>query len=185
METFTELKELIENPNYQIQRQRSLQNLTDDMIDSPIIEIVNGFNRLPFCFTLQSCNGHFIYEGQNDPHNLLPLPTNKHISKVKYRIAYLALCVENSTSGKKLLSALSEIPSVSPENIQFCCAEWFWKKQVNSYALQVEPDRFKHMDTATIGFSEALKIEKTRNDFFLQLSKLIEKIMDRERIINK
>ena len=174
METFTELKELTENPRYQIQRQRSLQNLSNDMIDTPIIEIVNGFNRLPFCFTLQSCYGHFTYEGQNDSYNLLPLPTKSNISKVKYRIAYIALCVENSTFGRKLLSAFGEIPSISPENIQFCCAEWFWKKQVNSYALQVEPDRFKHKDTATIDFNEALKVEKTRNDFFIQLNELLE-----------
>jgi hypothetical protein len=175
METFTELKELTENLNYQRQRQRSLQNLYDDIIDDPIIEIVNGFNRLPFCFTLQSCYGHFTYEGQNDSHNLLPLPHNKNIANVKYRIAYIALCIENSAIGKKLLSALSEVPSISPENIQFCCAEWFWRKQVNSYALQVEPDRFKHKDTATIDLSEALKIEKIRNDFFTKLSELLEK----------
>jgi len=175
METFTKLKELTENPNYPTHRHRNLQNLTDDMIDAPIIEIIKGFNRLPFCFTLQSCYGHFTYEGQNDSHNLLPLPTNRNISKVKYRIAYIALCIENSTFGKKLLSALGEVPSISPENIQFCCAEWFWKKQVNSYALQVEPDRFKHKDIATIDFIEALKIEKIRNDFFIRLSELLEK----------
>lgn len=75
METFTELKELIENSNYQIQRQKSLQNLSDDMIDAPVIEIVNSLNRLPFCYTLQSCYGHFTYEGQNDAHTLSPLPT--------------------------------------------------------------------------------------------------------------
>lgn len=172
METFTGLKDLTENPNYQTQRQKSLQNLTDDMIDIPIIEIVKGFNRLPFCFTLQSCYGHFTYNGQNDPHNLMPLPTNRD-GQVKYRIAYVALCIENSPSGKKLLSTLRNVPSISPENIQFCCAEWFWSRQVNSYALQVEPDRFKHKDTATIDFCEAQKIEKTRNDFFIQLKELL------------
>ncbi len=94
METFTELKELTENPKYQIQRQGSLKDFSNDMIDVPIIKIIKGFNSLPYCFTLQSCYGHFTYEGQNDLHNLLPLPTNRNISKVKYRIAYIALCVE-------------------------------------------------------------------------------------------
>lgn len=175
MESFTELKNLTENPNYQKQRQNCLQNLTDEMIDIPIIEIVKGFNKLPFCFTLQSCYGHFIYKGQNDLYNLIPLPTNRAVGQVKYRIAYVALCIENSSLGKKMLSTLSNVSSISPENIQFCCAEWFWNKQVNSYALQVEPDRFKHKDTAIIDLCEALKIEKTRNDFFIQLSALLEK----------
>ncbi len=54
VETYAKVKSLIENPNYQSQRQKYLQNLTDDMIDAPIIEIIKGFNELPFCFTLQS-----------------------------------------------------------------------------------------------------------------------------------
>ena len=176
METFTEPKELTVNPTYQTQRQKSLQILTDEMIDTPIIKIVTGFNRLPFCFTLQSCYGHFIYKGQNDPHNLMPLPTNKNIGKVKYRIAYIALCVENSASGNELLSELSKVPSVAPGNIQFCCAEWFWQRQVNSYALQVEPDRFKYQDMAYIEYEEALHVEWIRNKFYKQLYDLLENL---------
>jgi len=54
LQTFTELKELAENPHYQVQRQKSLGDLTDDMIDVPIIDLINGFNKLPYCFILQS-----------------------------------------------------------------------------------------------------------------------------------
>ena len=176
METFTELKELVENPNYQIQRQETLNALTDEMIDMPIINLVNSFNKLPYCFTLQSCYGHFIYNGQNDPHNLEPLPITDTIASVEYRIAYIALCIENSDLGRMLFDALKGIADIDPENIQFCSAEWFWKRQVNSYALQIEPDRFKFEDKAILDYKEALKIEKIRNEFFIQLKELLQKL---------
>jgi hypothetical protein len=178
LETFTELKELVNNPHYQDQRRKSLASLTDVALDVPIIEIINGFNKLPYCFTLQSCYGHFVYNGQKDSNNLEPLPIKNSIAKVEYRIAYIAFCIENSLWGKELFEALKEITAIDPENVQFCCAEWFWKRQVNSYALQVEPDRFKHKDTAIIDYKEALYIEKIRNEFFVQLKELLKKQHD-------
>ena len=69
---------------------------------------------------------------------------------------------------------MKKITLIDPENIQFCCADWFWKKQVNSYVLQVEPDRFKHEDRAILDFKEALKIEKVRNKFFIHLENLLQ-----------
>ena len=174
METFTELKELAENPHYQVQKQKTLCDFTDDMIDMPIIDLINGFNKLPYCFTLQSCYGHFVYNGQKDIHNLEPLPVKDTIAKVEYRIAYIAICIENSLLGRELFESLQKITAVDPANVQFCCAEWFWKRQVNSYALQVEPDRFKRKDTAIVDFKEALHIEKIRNEFFIRLYKLLE-----------
>jgi hypothetical protein len=175
LETFTEPKALVENPHYQDQRQKCLADLSDGMLDDPIIGLVNAFNKLPYCFTLQSCYGHFIYNGQNDPHNLEPLPIKDTIARVEYRIAYIALCIENSDWGRMLFNALREITIIDPENIQFCCAEWFWKRQVNSYALQVEPDRLKYEDKAILDYKEALKIEKIRNEFFVQLKELLQK----------
>jgi hypothetical protein len=47
-----------------------------------------------------------------------------------------------------------------------------WERQVNSFALQVEPDRFKHSDQAILGCDEALHLEKIRNIFFGALKKL-------------
>ena len=173
METFTEPKALVENPYYQDQRQKSLVGLHDGMIDKPIIELINAFNKLSCCFTLQSCYGHFIYSGQNDPHNLEPLPLTDTLSKVEYRIAYIALCIENNDWGRMLFDALMGFADINPENIQFCCAEWFWERQLNSYALQVEPDRFKFEDKAILDYKEALKIEKIRNEFFVQLMELL------------
>lgn len=146
------------------------------MIDAPIIDLINGFNRLPFCFTLQSCYGHFVYNGQHDPHNFEPLPATGALNEVEYRIAYIAFCIENSPLGRNLLERLKGITAIDPQYVQFCCAQWFWQQQINSYALQVEPHRFKHKDTATIGIKEALHIEKIRNEFFMRLGTLLENV---------
>ena len=87
MESFTEPKELAENPHYQHQRQNSLVGFSDDILDVPIIELINAFNKLPHCFTLQSCYGHFIFNGQENPHNVEPLPVTDNIATVYYRVA--------------------------------------------------------------------------------------------------
>ncbi len=179
METFTELKDLAVNLRYQVQKRKILSDLNDDMIDTPIVDLINGFNKLPYCFTLQSCYGHFVYNGQKNPYNLDPLPAKEIIAQVEYRIAYIAFCIENSASGRGLFEALKEITAIDLENVQFCCAEWFWKKQINSYALQVEPYRFKSKDTAIIDFKEALHIEKIRNTFFTRLYELHENAKER------
>ena len=124
-----------------MQKQETLHNFTHKIIDKPIADLINGFNELPCCFTLQSCYGHFVCNSRTDPHNLDPLPSKDIISRIKCRLAYIAFCIENSLPGRELLELLKGITAADPENIQFCCAEWFWKLQVNSYALQVEPDR--------------------------------------------
>lgn len=173
METYTKPKELVENLDYQDKRRKSLAGLRDDMIDEPIIGLINEMNKLPHCFTLQCCHGHFVYDGCSDPQNPNPLPANADISGVEYRIAYVAFCVENSRAGGTLLSALRAVCFVDRENIQFGCAEWFWKRQVNSYILQVEPERFKNEDKAILDYREALKIEKVRNEFFARLKQLL------------
>jgi len=174
LETFAELKEFVENPHYQIQRRKSLGDLTDETIDEPIIDLINGFNKLPYCFTMQSCYGHFVYNDQKHSHNFEPLPAKDTITRVEYRIAYIAFCIENSLSGRKLFETFKKVTAIDPENIQFCCAEWFWKRQVNSFALQVEPDRFKLNDTAILDYKEALHIQKIRNEFFSRLYELLE-----------
>jgi hypothetical protein len=178
LETFTAPKELTEYPHYKEQRQKSIAALKNAIIDEPIREIIKDFNKLPYCFTMQSCYGHFLYNGQKDPHSIDPLPVKKTIFRVEYKIAYIAFCIEGSDSGRRLLETLEEITDIDPQNIQFCCAEWFWKKQINSYALQVEPDRFKHEDKAILDYKEALNIEKIRNMFFAQLKVLLRKQQD-------
>ena len=175
METFTDPKELIENSHYIKQRKEALAGLIDSMIDAPIIGIIKGFNKLPYCFTMQSCYGHFLYNSQTEPQNFAPLPVSENIISVEYRIAYIAFCIENSDEGRSFFKALKKITVSDPENIQLCCAEWFWEKQVNSYALQVEPDRFKSEDKVMLDYKEALNIENIRNEFFIKLKELLRK----------
>ncbi len=173
METFTEIKNFVENPHFSEQRRKSLSKLNFNTIDAPIVEIIKRFSKLPYCFTLQSCYGHFLYHDQRDPHNIEPLPISDNIKKVAYRIAYIALGIQNSELGIKLFHDLSKIIVIDPEYIQFGCAEWFWKRQVNSYALQVEPKRFMKRDKAIIDYKEALRIEKVKNEFFEEIKKIV------------
>ena len=101
------------------------------------------------------------------------VPTTDVSSEVGYRIAYIAFCIENSKLGKELFEILEKIEAIDPKNIQFCCAEWFCNRQVNSYVLQVEPDRFKRKDMAIVDFKEALHIQKIRNELFIRLYELL------------
>ena len=169
METYCEPKELVENPDFRSQRALTLGCLSEEMIDKPIVGLMNRLNDKECFFTLQCCYGHFLFDGRRDPENLEPLPESDAIKEVEYRIAYIAFCIENSTPGKKLLALLRNSVSIDPDNIQFCSADWFWDRQVNSFALQVEPDRFKARDKAQIGYREALKVEAVRNRFFHHL----------------
>ena len=178
METFINPKELVENPGYQSQRDNVLRKLSPRMVEKPLLDLVNGFNSLSQCFTLQCCFGHFLYKGQKNPKNIEPLPVTNTITDVEYRIAYIAFCVENSVLGKKLLGDLKTIPSIDPNNIQIGCAKWFWQRQVNSYALQVEPERYKYKDKVKLDYNEALVIEKVKNRFFEHLELFLSKIIN-------
>jgi hypothetical protein len=173
LETFIEPGKLESNPGFPKQKQKALAELTDGMIDEPIVNIIRGFNNLSCCFTLQCCYGHFVYDGHWDPHNLDPIPESDKISRVEYRIAYIAYCIDNSEAGRKLLEKLQTITSIDPENIQYCSTRWFLRRQVNSYVLQVEPDRFKHKDKAILDYKEALYIENLRGEFFRKLEELL------------
>ena len=104
-----------------------------------IEDIIRDVNLLPYCYTLQSCYGHFLYQGQSNPHSLTPLPVTNDITEVDYRIAYIAMVIENSEEGRALLEDIKQLTDLNPYFIQFGCADWFWNQNVNSYALQVEP----------------------------------------------
>ena len=174
METFVETIELVENPHFEDQKKKNLSHFQAETLDEPIVDLINGLNELPFCFTMQSCYGHFLYAGQDDPCNLDPLPESETTYRVEYRIAYTAFCLDNNDSGKRFLGGLSRISDKDPENIQFGCAKWFWKRQVNSYVLQVEPERYKFKDKIILDYAEALKIEKVRNIYFAELEMFLQ-----------
>ena len=175
METYVEAKSLIENPSFNKHRKMALGGLSFDVIDKPIVEIVNKITSISYCFTLQSCYGHFLYVGQNDPHNLEPVSLNAQDQDVEYRIAYLAICVENNTRGRELLEDISKIPSIDQKNIRYGSAEWFWERQINSFVVQVEPERFKWQDRCVVGYTEAIKLEEVRSLFWQEINEIVDK----------
>lgn len=171
METFNSLKPFADNPGYARQRQSGIQSLNLKMIDNPVVPVIKILSGMSFCFTLQSCFGHFVYQGQTDTHNLESLPGDQENVNVEYRISYLALCLENNDAGHKLHDLFRDFVQLDPAYIQWGCAQWFWKQQVNSYAIQIEPDRFKHKDSCLIPIEEARYIENLKKQFWIDLEK--------------
>ncbi len=174
METFTKLKALVDDPHYVEKREESLRKLQISTIDAPIVGIIEDFAKIPYCFTLQSCYGHFVHKNQQNPKNTEPLSNFDKSSSIEYRIAYTALCVQNNDLRKQLLKDLEKITEIEPEYIQFGSAEWFWRRQVNSYVLQVEPERYKTEDRCRLSIQEALYVEKVRNHVFGELKNWVQ-----------
>ena len=175
METFSQPKILVENLQFLEHKRQCLDSLSYGMIDAPIVDLIKAINSVDSCFTLQCCYGHFLYNDLTDPENLDPLPDTNTLSNVEYRIAYIAFCIDNSSAGRDLINVLLEVTSIDPERIQFCSPNWFWERQVNSYALQVEPERLKGLDRVTLSYEEALIIEETRGRFFQRLREIFVK----------
>jgi hypothetical protein len=176
METFIELKPFVNNPEFPQQRLQTIKQLDYHKIDKPIVDLIRAISKLDYCFTLQSCFGHFIYEGQNDSRNTSLIPTSDILGEIEYRIAYIALCLDNNENGRILLKRLEKLPRIDKHNIQFGCAEWFWDQQVNSFVLQVEPERFKYEDIAKVEYNEAFHLEKMRNEFYIKLKKVFSSL---------
>ena len=172
METFTEPREFVENPRYTRDRQTALEALDLAVIDPPIVDLIRGFALLPQCYTLQSFYGHFVWTPGQDTHNLERLP-EEYDGKIDYRIAYMAFCLENSKRGRALRDSLEIVPEIDPDYVQFGSAGWFWKRDSNTYVLQVEPSRYKTMDQVSIEHPEALRIESVRDLFFIRLEEVL------------
>ena len=178
MISYTHEKELIDNPHFERQRAESVSGLNIENIDLPIRGLIQVSSKLSCCFTVQCCFGHFVYPGQEDIGNLEPLPQDRDDLRVKYRIAYLAFCVQKNQRGVHLLDELRKIINVDPEFIQFGCAEWFWKRHLNSYVLQVEPERYRMKDEVWLELDEALHVEATRSTFFREIHAVIRNNVD-------
>lgn len=171
METFAPARPFVHNPKYKDDCEQVKAALDLLAVDAPIRAIITAFNKLHYCYTLQCCYGHFLHARQSDPHNTERLPAYD-VGLVHYRIAYLALCLENSASGIRLRSLLEQVPEIGAGYIQFGSPLWFWKQSPNSYALQVEPERFCERDAATIGYQEALHVQNVRDRFFERLEEI-------------
>ena len=74
METFGEPRDFVKNERYAQARKDALAALDMGAIDAPIVDIVAGFAKLPHCFTLQCCYGHFVCALEQYPHRLDPIP---------------------------------------------------------------------------------------------------------------
>jgi hypothetical protein len=172
VETFAHPREFVEHSCYAEDRKAVMSALDPATIDAPILDVVRGFAKLPHCFTLQSCFGHFMWDGQNDAHSLQTLPA-RDVGLVRYSIAYLALCIEHSPAGVRLRESLERVPSVDRQYVQFGSPGWFWEQYPNSYALQVEPGRFQLQDRAAMPHEEALHVQAVRDKFFARLREVV------------
>ena len=168
METFTQTKDFVENPRFISDRKQVLTDLEMEAIDEPIRDIILNMNKLPFCFTLQCCYGHFVWDAHQDAHNFNTLPPYIP-GQIRYRIAYMAFCIENNPKGAAFRDALARIPDMDRDYVQFGSAHWFWERHLNSFVLQVEPKRFQDKDEAWVEWEEAQKLEKIRSIFFEKL----------------
>ncbi len=177
METFAPPRSLVEHTGFAADRDRALADLSPGIIDAPIRSLITGLADIDCCFTLQSCHGHFVHAGQPDAESLAPPPEHV-VDPVTWRIAYLALCVRNDAAGRRLLTGLADIPALDPAYIQFGSPDWFWERQPNSFALQVEPTRFAHLDQAVVDATETRHLARTRDRFFLRLDRLVRKFHD-------
>ncbi len=172
METLTEPRPFVESRDYARDREDVLRRLDPANIDAPIVELIAAFNTLPFCFTLQSCYGHFISRPGQDDHTLEPVPP-EDCGPVRYRIAYVALCLENTAAGRAFHDSLKTAAARDPGYVQFGSADWFWNRHANSYALQVEPVRYMQRDEALLDHGEARRVQERRDLFFEELEKLL------------
>jgi hypothetical protein len=172
VETFAPARPFIDNPAFARERERALADLDPAGIDAPLRSLIADFTRLPFCFTLQCCFGHFLDSAAKDPESLEPLPA-RDTGPVRYRIAYLALCLENSREGRRFSLQLEKIAAAAPDFIQFGSPAWFWKRQPNSFALQVEPQRFRDRDAVMLEHAEARVVQRIRDRFFADLAELV------------
>lgn len=176
METFTEPKEMVDDKRFFEKRARALKHLKMSTIDPPIRDIIEALTSIRHCFTVQSCHGHIVKQDPGgevieriDPELELP-------ETGLYQIAYLALVLENSDNGRKLYRILSDLSLLDAHFFQFGSADWFWKTRgfCNSYVIQVEPYRFRHLDWFTMDRKEAKEWLDARNLFFGELRKQLK-----------
>jgi hypothetical protein len=172
VETFTEPRALVHHAGYAADRRAALDALDLSAVDAPVVDVVEAFRPLPYCFTLQCCYGHFLTMPGQDEHSLEPVPEG-FAGAVRYRIAYVAFCIEDSERGRAFLQRLSRVPEVEPAYVQFGSADWFWEQWPNSYTLQVEPAAHRLKDQAVLTAGEAMRTQRVRDRFFEELRRLL------------
>jgi len=177
METFVEARPFVPDPEFETTRESGIRAVRELIvqgeIDPPLVPIIEDFAQVPHCYTVQSCFGHFVHEYEPDARNIAsPEAYTGKIAEVEYRIAYMAFCIRECDPGRRLCHDLSSITRIDPGCIQFGCAEWFWERQVNTYVIQVEPERFRYRDSVVVDLAEALHLEAVRDRFMGELEKV-------------
>lgn len=173
METFCIAKPMIPDSDFEDRRQAAVKEIDLRQIDAPLRLLIERLSALPYCFSLQCCWGHFVHDTQLDRHWIDPLGEVREDAAITYRLAYLAVCLKRDESGIKLFDDLKDLTRIDPEYLQFGSADWFWNRQINSYAVQVMPDRFKDRDTAEVTVEEARHLEQVKQRMFEKLDLLV------------
>ncbi|NMB77751.1 MAG: hypothetical protein GYA23_01495 [Methanomicrobiales archaeon] len=180
METFTPPRPFVAHPDYGNDRGRYRQGLFREIgsraIDPPLLALLQECMKVPHGFTLQCCYGHFVHAAEPDKENLVPVSRyTRETGPIEYRIAYLALCLEDSPEGHRLYSDLEDVAGLDPAFIQFGSADWFWEQIPNTYCLQIEPERMKEEDRGIVSWEEAIRIEELRGPFFERLMAIMHR----------
>lgn len=175
METFAGPKPFVDNPEFEKNRSVTLETLRNliatGKIDPPVVELLELFSRIPHCYTIQSCSGHFVHERQPDEYTTARLaPYRGIVHTIHYRLAYLAFVLEKSKNGSVLCRDLRTLALRNSVYIQFGSAGWFWEQSVNSYQIQVAPEREKYKDCFWVTYKEALLLEKARDLLIRELA---------------
>ena len=148
--------------------------LSSGAIDTPFMPLVKSIREIPYCYTLQSCFGHFVLSDGTERYRIEDIRDSlDENTLIHFKIPYLAFCVENNESGRSFVDDLKAVQRIDPEYIQFGCAEWFWDYCVNSYVLQVEPERHANEDSCDVRLEEAVHLESMRDRFYNAVDRLV------------
>ena len=180
METFTPARPFTRHPGYLSDRKKAHRELEREIlmgsIDAPLLPIIQECFLITHFFSIQCCYGHFVHNLQPDTENLVPPSHYKgKIETVRYRLAYLAVCIQDNIQGNEMYSDMEKLAADNPDYIQFGSADWFWERMVNTYCIQLEPERLKNKDSGVIPMEEAVHLEMLREDFFNHLASIIQK----------
>ena len=183
METFTPPRLFVPHPGYLEDRKRAHQDLHKEIeknaIDPPLLPLINECLAVRCCFTVQCCWGHFVHRLEPDPENLVPLSHYKNvkdqIGTIRYRIAYLTVCLEDSPAGHEIYHGLERMAEQTPSFIQFGSADWFFSRMPNTWCIQLEPERMKTEDSGPVTWDEAVRIEELKGPFFAELMDILHR----------
>ncbi len=178
VQTYTQARPLVVDSGYEARRRVSLADLEDILsageIDAPIVSIIERISLIPYCFTLQSCYGHFVVGNGLSTDSVKQISHDmKRGSTIRYRLAYMAFCIQNNPSGLRLLKDLKAIAREDPEYIQFGSATWFWNRCVNSYVLQAGSVEHVSEDSFEMGIAEALRVEAARDMLYAKIAEVV------------